>query len=94
VQEEWSERLMKLALKLVGRRTLWRVGRLAYMTARGEGQNRIETNGEATLQRRLARHAARTSDTFVCLDVGALAQRQKEAISGASSTVPSDVLNG
>ena len=67
----WSERLMKLAVKLIGRRTLWRVGRLVYCTARGEGQNRFETNGEAALQRRLARHGARTPDFFVCLDIGA-----------------------
>jgi len=62
---------MKLAVKLFGRRTLWRLGRLAYVTARGEGPNRIETNGEAALQRRLARHATRTADVFVCLDIGA-----------------------
>jgi FkbM family methyltransferase len=71
VPERGSEKLMKLATKLLGRRTLWRVGRLAYTIARGEGQNWIETNGEATLQRRLARHAARTRDIFVCLDIGA-----------------------
>jgi FkbM family methyltransferase len=71
VPEGRPERLMKLAVKLFGRRTLWRLGRLAYAIARGEGPNRIETNGEAALQRHLARHATRTVDVFVCLDIGA-----------------------
>lgn len=87
MREERSERLMKLALKLFGRRTLWRVGRLAYMTARGEGPNRIETNGEAALQRRLARHAARTPDIFVCLDIGAFIGYWTESLVSACREV-------
>jgi FkbM family methyltransferase len=81
--EERSERLMRLAVKLFGRRTLWRVGRLAYMTARGEGQNRIETNGEATLQRRLARHAAQMPDIFISLDIGANVGQWTESLINA-----------
>lgn len=80
MREERSERLMKLALKLAGRRTLWRLGRLAYMTARGEGQNRIESNGEAALQRRLAHYAARMQDTFICLDIGANVGQWSESL--------------
>lgn len=71
VLEGRLESLMMLALKLFGRRTLWRAGRLAYTIARGEGRNSIETNGEAMLQRRLARHAAQSQDDLVCLDIGA-----------------------
>ena len=59
---------------MIGRRWLWRLSRSAYYTARRDlMRNQIASNGEASLQRRVAaRHASRdAANDFTAIDVGA-----------------------
>lgn len=56
---------------LVGRRHLWRLGRLIYQYARRDGANIPEVNGEYALHRKLARLACQRNETFRVIDVGA-----------------------
>ncbi len=56
---------------LVGRRHLWRLGRLIYQYARRDGANIPEVNGEYALHRKLARLACQRNEAFRVIDVGA-----------------------
>lgn len=52
------------------RRAAWRLGRKLYCTARGEGANRMDINGEAYLQERVLA-AAKPQESLTVFDVGA-----------------------
>jgi FkbM family methyltransferase len=59
---------------VIGRRLFWRLSRFAYYKARNDLlSNSIGSNGEADLQRRVARHHAkhRSGENLVAVDVGA-----------------------
>ena len=66
-----KHRILDSAEKVAGRRALWRLGRNLYQQARFETNNRISTNGEATLQRNLAIWSAQSDGQLVAFDVGA-----------------------
>ena len=63
--------MFTLLERLVGRDLLWRFGRRLYHHARREGSLDLRHNGEAWLQRRVARHAAAQTRTLTIVDVGA-----------------------
>ena len=52
------------------RRIVWRLGRKLYCTARGEGANQMDINGEAYVQERVLA-AAKPGETLTVFDVGA-----------------------
>lgn len=56
---------------VLGRRMLWRTGRLLYQYARRDGYNDPSTNGEYLLHERLARLAAEQTKPLNIVDVGA-----------------------
>lgn len=56
---------------VLGRRMLWRTGRLLYHYARRDGYNNPATNGEYLLHTRLARLAAEENRPLNIVDVGA-----------------------
>jgi len=62
---------MNILESLVGRRALWRLGRLIYRHARRDGHNDPEINGEYALHRRLALWAQRRGEPLDVVDVGA-----------------------
>ena len=64
-----STRAMGLIEALVGRRALWRLGRLIYRHARREGANDPEINGEYALHLRVASWASGRSEPFNVIDV-------------------------
>ena len=66
-----STRAMSLIEGLVGRRTLWRLGRVIYRYARRDGHNDPEINGEYALHRSLALWASRRGEPLNIIDVGA-----------------------
>lgn len=53
------------------RRLVWRVGRALYMRARRDFGNDIATNGERTLQHRIAQIARHRRNQLTVLDIGA-----------------------
>lgn len=66
-----SARALDLVERLIGRRGLWRLGRLVYRHARRDGDNQPEINGEYALHRKVAAWASRRSEPFNVIDVGA-----------------------
>ena len=56
---------------LLGRRLLWRIGRLLYQHARRDGHNDPATNGEYLLHVKLARFARDKNRPLCVVDVGA-----------------------
>lgn len=67
----FSARAMGLLETLIGRRELWRLGRLIYRHARRDGDNIPEINGEYALHRKVALWASRRDEPFNVIDVGA-----------------------
>jgi FkbM family methyltransferase len=67
----FSTRAIGAIESLIGRRALWRLGRLIYRHARRDGNNKPEINGEYALHRKLASWASRRSEPFNVIDVGA-----------------------
>ncbi len=55
----------------VGRRTLWRFGRLLYLKARADSKNDMRTNGELLLQRHVCKIFEEVTGKLVIFDVGA-----------------------
>ena len=51
--------MIRLLVKILGTSLSWRIGRALYLTARGEGFNDMETNGERLLVERIARVLSR-----------------------------------
>jgi FkbM family methyltransferase len=66
-----STRVIGLIESLVGRRQLWRLGRLTYRHARRDGDNEPEINGEYALHRTLAVWAKARNQPLNVIDVGA-----------------------
>jgi FkbM family methyltransferase len=66
-----STRALGVMEALLGRRALWRLGRLIYRHARRDGHNDPEINGEYALHRKVALWASRRSEPFNVIDVGA-----------------------
>ena len=64
-------RVLAVCESVVGRRMLWRLGRLIYRHARRDGANTPETNGEYALHETLAGWAARRGRALDVIDVGA-----------------------
>lgn len=60
-------------VRILGRDASWRIGRALYMSARGEGPNGMETNGEKALIEGVAALAGRSAGAAapVILDCGA-----------------------
>jgi FkbM family methyltransferase len=67
----FSTRAIGAIESLIGRRQLWRLGRLIYRHARRDGHNDPEINGEYALHRKVSRWAAGRSEPFNVIDVGA-----------------------
>lgn len=61
------------------RRLLWRLGRKLYCTARGEGANQIDINGESYVQERVLA-AAKVGEILTIFDVGANLGRWTESL--------------
>jgi FkbM family methyltransferase len=70
-----SLRLSTLAMDaiqaLLGRRLMWRLGRLIYRHARRDGHNDPETNGEYALHGKVSQWASQREGPFNVVDVGA-----------------------
>lgn len=66
-----STRVMGVVETLIGRRGLWRLGRLIYRHPRRDGHNDPEINGEYALHRNLAGWASRRTEPLTVIDVGA-----------------------
>ena len=66
-----STRALGMMETLLGRRALWRIGRLIYQYARRDGHNNPEINGEFALHRTVSEWASRRSEPFNVIDVGA-----------------------
>lgn len=66
----FSTRAVGVIESLVGRRMLWRLGRLVYLHARRDGENDPESSGEYALHRKLARWASGRNQPFKVIDVG------------------------
>ena len=66
-----STRVMDIMETLIGRRELWRLGRLIYRHARRDGHNDPEINGEYALHRKVSAWASRRNEPFNVIDVGA-----------------------
>ena len=63
--------LLSLLEVVIGRRTMWKIGRRLYLHARREGSLDFAVNGEAYLQRALAERSAATNKPLLTVDVGA-----------------------
>ncbi len=63
--------MLGLVESLLGRRSLWRLGRLIYRYARRDGHNDPKINGEYALHRKVSQWASRRSDPFNVIDIGA-----------------------
>lgn len=61
---------VRLLEAAIGRRNLWRLGRLLYFRARREGYNDPTMNGEYQLHSRIARLAYRRDKTLNVIDIG------------------------
>lgn len=66
-----STRALGIMETLLGRRALWRFGRLIYQYARRDGPNNPEINGEFALHRKVSEWASRRGEPFIVIDVGA-----------------------
>lgn len=66
----FSARTVGAIESLVGRRRLWRLGRLFYRHARRDAHNVPENNGEYALHRKLAEWDSRRDRPFKVIDVG------------------------
>lgn len=65
-----QKNLFSPVIKLLGRRTAWRIGRLLYMHARADYPNNIASNGEEWLQSAILT-SRQTKNKLVIFDVGA-----------------------
>lgn len=63
--------MINLLVSLLGRDLAWRLGRAIYMSARGEGANDMQNNGERWLLEALARTAPASAGPAVIVDCGA-----------------------
>jgi FkbM family methyltransferase len=65
--------IASLSLRLLGRKTTWRLGRALYLAAREEIANGIDSNGEARLAGDMlaAHRSASPGKTFLAFDIGA-----------------------
>jgi len=66
-----STRVVGVIEGVVGRRQLWRLGRLIYRQARRDGNNSPEINGEYALHRKFSQWAGRQNRPVKVVDVGA-----------------------
>jgi hypothetical protein len=66
----FSTRTVGAIESLVGRRRLWRLGRLFYRHARRDAHNVPENSGEYALHRKLAEWDSRRDRPFKVIDVG------------------------
>ncbi len=66
----WFNRLIGAIEVVIGRRALWRVGRLIYRYARRDVNNQPETNGEYVLHQRVAKWARSRLEPLRVIDVG------------------------
>jgi FkbM family methyltransferase len=71
MSESMAARGIGLIESLIGRRQLWRLGRLLYRHARRDGHNDPVINGEYALHRKLAAWASRRDRPLNVIDVGA-----------------------
>lgn len=71
ISRDVGQRLVQALEGLLGRRQLWRLGRLAYRHARRDGPNDPEISGEYRLQERIAACAAARGDSLRVIDIGA-----------------------
>jgi FkbM family methyltransferase len=61
-----------LLRKILGSHNTYRLGRFLYMHSRGDGANRMSTNGELMIQRHVVKATKDAAyDKLVCFDVGA-----------------------
>ena len=65
------KKISQLLMRLIGRRSLWRLGRFLYMEARRDVPNQMETNGEQAVQFHLLHVIADRHQKFTIFDVGA-----------------------
>ncbi len=72
------------------RRFVWRLGRKLYCTARGEGANQIDINGEAYVQERVLA-AATSGETLTVFDVGANLGEWTQSLWSMKSGCPAKV---
>jgi FkbM family methyltransferase len=70
MSRELSIGAVKAIEGVIGRRRLWRLGRLVYSYARREAGNDPERNGEYALHRKLAEFARRQSKPLTVIDIG------------------------
>ena len=66
-----STRILDIIQTVIGRRQLWRAGRLIYRHARRDGHNEPEINGEYALHRKVSDWASSRTEPFTVIDVGA-----------------------
>ncbi len=69
-RQRLRQALSRAAMNVLGRRSLWRLGRSLYMAARNDGDNDPTFNGERWLQGQLL-HAFAGEPQMVVFDVGA-----------------------
>lgn len=63
--------IVAFIVKLLGRRSVWRIGRWLYFGARQDVPNDMRSNGELVMQRRLLQLVASRSEKTIVFDVGA-----------------------